>query len=167
MIHNLTPGPNLFNDEPELVYALFASMFVATLAMLVVGLVGSKLWVRVSDIPKTILYPLIFAFSILGSYSVKKSMADVVTCLIFGVIGWLMKKYDYPAAPVVLGLVLGRLMELNFSQALMVGGVASFYTRPLTLILFAISIAAVAWPLISEKRAAKKHAAAFAEETKE
>ncbi|MBO5502445.1 MAG: tripartite tricarboxylate transporter permease, partial [Clostridia bacterium] len=67
MIHNLTPGPNLFNDEPELVYALFASMFVATLAMLVVGLVGSKLWVRVSDIPKTILYPLIFAFSILGS----------------------------------------------------------------------------------------------------
>lgn len=164
MIHNLTPGPNLFNDEPELVYALFASMFVATAFMLIVGLVGSKLWVRVSDIPKTILYPLIFAFSILGSYSVKKSMADVVTCLIFGVIGWLMKKYDYPAAPVVLGLVLGRLMELNFSQALMVGGVASFYTRPLTLILFAISIAAIAWPLISEKRAAKKAAAEKTEE---
>lgn len=165
MIHNLTPGPNLFNDEPDLVYALFASMFIASALMLVIGIFGSKLWVRVSDIPKTILYPLIFAFSILGSYSVKKSMADVITCLLFGVIGWLMKKYNYPAAPVVLGLVLGRLMELNFSQALMVGGVASFYTRPLTLILFVISLAAILYPIISEKRAAKRQAAVSSDET--
>ena len=156
MIHNLTPGPNLFTDEPDLVYALFASMFIANLFMFIVGQVGSRLWVRVSDIPKTILYPLIFAFSILGSYSVKKSMADVIACLVFGVIGWLLKKYHYPAAPVVLGVVLGRLMELNFSQALMVGGPASFYTRPLTLILFAITLAAIAYPIISERRAAKK-----------
>jgi putative tricarboxylic transport membrane protein len=165
MIHNLTPGPNLFNDEPDLVYALFASMFIASALMSVIGIFGSKLWVRVSDIPKTILYPLIFAFSILGSYSVKKSMADVITCLLFGVIGWLMKKYNYPAAPVVLGLVLGRLMELNFSQALMVGGVASFYTRPLTLILFVISLAAILYPIISEKRAAKRQAAVSSDET--
>ncbi len=155
MIHNLTPGPTLFTDEPDLVYALFASMFIANAFMLVIGTYGSKLWVRVSDIPKTILYPMIFAFSILGSYSVKKSMTDVVICLIFGVIGWLMKKYKYPAAPVVLGVVLGRLMELNFSQALMVGGIASFYTRPLTVILFAISFLAVIYPIISEKRAQK------------
>ncbi|MGN0158819.1 MAG: tripartite tricarboxylate transporter permease [Brotaphodocola sp.] len=156
MIHNLTPGPTLFTDEPDLVYALFASMFIANAFMLAIGTVGSKLWVRVSDIPKTILYPLIFAFSILGSYSVKKSMTDVVVCLLFGVIGWLMKKYKYPAAPVVLGVVLGRLMELNFSQALMVGGIASFYTRPLTVILFIISLLAVVYPIVSEKRAAKK-----------
>lgn len=156
MIHNLTPGPTLFTDEPDLVYALFASMFVANAFMAAIGTFGSKLWVRVSDIPKTILYPLIFAFSILGSYSVKKSMTDVVVCLIFGVIGWLMKKYKYPAAPVVLGVVLGRLMELNFSQALMVGGIASFYTRPLTVILFLISLLAVAYPIIADKRAAKK-----------
>lgn len=165
MIHNLTPGPNLFNDEPKLVYALFASMFLASAFMLVIGIFGSKLWVRVSDIPRTILYPLIFAFSILGSYSVKKSMADVITCLLFGFIGWLMKKYNYPAAPVVLGLVLGRLMELNFSQALMVGGVASFYTRPLTLILFAISLAAILYPIISEKHAAKRQVAVSSDET--
>lgn len=156
MIHNLTPGPNLFKDEPELVYALFAAMFIGSIFMLVVGIFGSKLWVRVTDIPKTILYPLIFAFSILGSYSVKKSMADVIVCLIFGVVGWLMKKYHYPAAPVVLGLVLGRLMELNFGQALMVGGVRSFYTRPLTLLLFAISIAAIVLPIVSDKQKKRK-----------
>ncbi len=159
MIHNLNPGPELFTKNADLVYSLFASMFVANLFMLVVGIFGSRLWVRVTDIPKTILYPLIFAFSILGSYAVSKSMFDVVVCLIFGVIGWLMKRYNYPVAPVVLGVVLGRLMELNFSQALMVGGIASFYTRPFTLILLAISVAAVAYPIISDKKRAKKAAA--------
>ncbi|MCD8225008.1 MAG: tripartite tricarboxylate transporter permease [Clostridiales bacterium] len=160
MIHNLSPGPSLFTDQPDLVYAVFASMFIANVFMAAVGTFGSRLWVRVSDIPKTILYPLIFTFSILGSYSVKKSMADVVACLIFGVIGWLMKRYQYPVSPVVLGVVLGRLMELNFSQALMVSGITSFVTRPLTVILFLIAAAAVIWPIISEKRAQKKRAQA-------
>lgn len=155
MIHDLAPGPELFTKSPDVVYSMFASMFVANLFMLVVGIVGSKLWVRVTDVPKTILYPLIFTFSILGSYAVSKSLFDVAVCLVFGVLGWLMKRYGFPVAPVVLGVVLGRLMELNFSQALMVGGPASFL-RPLTLILLVISVVAVAWPVISEKRKAKK-----------
>ena len=156
MIHDLNPGPELFTKNPDVVYSMFASMFVANIFMLFVGIFGSKLWVRVTDIPKTLLYPLIFTFSILGSYSVSKSMFDVVVCLVFGVIGWLMKRYEFPVAPVVLGIVLGRLMELNFSQALMVGGIASFYTRPMTLILLAISIVAVLYPIITENRKAKK-----------
>lgn len=159
MIHDLNPGPELFTKNPDVVYGMFASMFVANIFMLFVGILGSKLWVRVTDIPKNILFPLIFTFSILGSYSVSKSMFDVVVCLVFGVIGWLMKRYGFPVAPVVLGIVLGRLMELNFSQALMVGGVASFYTRPMTLILLAISIIAVLYPIISETRKTKKGAA--------
>lgn len=167
MIHDLNPGPELFTKNPDVVYSMFASMFVANIFMLFVGIFGSKLWVRVTDIPKTILYPLIFTFSILGSYAVSKSVFDVMVCLIFGVIGWLMKRYGFPVAPVVLGIVLGRLMELNFSQALMVGGVASFYTRPLTLILLAISIVAVLYPIISEKRKAKKQPAQSTEETKD
>lgn len=156
MIHNLNPGPQLFTKEPALVYGLFASMFVANLLMAIVGVYGSKLWVRVGGLPKTMLYPLIFAFSILGSYSISKSLFDVGTCLIFGLVGWAFKKYNYPASPVVLGLVLGRLMELNYGQALMVGGLSSFYTRPMTIILFAISIAAIVYPIMAEKKAAKK-----------
>ena len=167
MIHNLAPGPELFTKNPDVVYGVFAAMFVATAMMLLIGTVGSKLWVRVTGIPKTILYPLIFTFSILGSYAVSKSMFDVVVCLVFGVVGWLMKHYGFPVAPVVLGIVLGRLMELNFSQALMVGGVESFYTRPLTLVLLAISIVAVAWPIISERKKAKKQAASSEERSQE
>lgn len=156
MIHNLNPGPHLFTDEPALVYGLFASMFIANALMVLVGTYGSKLWVRVGDLPKTLLYPLIFAFSILGSYSISKSLFDVGTCLVFGLIGWMFKKYDYPASPVVLGLVLGRLMELNFGQALMVSGISSFVTRPMTIILFVISAAAIIYPILTEKKAAKK-----------
>jgi len=156
MIHNLNPGAELFIREPGLVYGLFASMFVANALMALVGFFGSKLWVRVGGIPKTILYPLIFAFSILGSYSISRSLFDVGTCLVFGLIGWMFKKYDYPASPVVLGLVLGRLMELNFSQTLMVSGVAGFYTRPLTVTLFAISLLCLVYPVISARRRARK-----------
>ena len=152
MIHNLTPGPELFIKEPELVNALFASMFVANAFMAGIGVLGGRLWVRVCDIPKTILFPLIFAFSILGSYSVSRSMTDVILCLIFGVIGWLMKKYQYPVAPVVLGIVLGKLIESNFCRALAIDGIASFYTRPLTVVLLLLSLLAVVLPLIQGKK---------------
>lgn len=155
MIHNLTPGPELFIKEPLMINALFASMFIANIFMSGIGVFGSKLWVRVTDIPKTILLPLIFAFSILGSYSVSQSMADVVMCLIFGVIGWLMKKYDYPAAPVVLGLVLGKLIEANFHRAMTLNGLASF-ARPLTLALFLISVLAIVIPLFQDRKKRSK-----------
>ena len=154
MIHDITPGPELFDKQSELVYTLFASMFLANAMMGIIGVYGSKIFARICDLSKTILYPLIIAFSILGSYAVEKNVVHVIICLVFGLIGWMMKKYKYPAAPVVLGVVLGRMMELNFTQALMVGGWSTFL-RPFTLILFAISLAAIIWPIISDRRAAK------------
>ena len=156
MIHNLNPGPKLFTEQPDLVYGLFASMFVANIFMVLVGTYGSKLWVRVGYIKKTILYPLIFAFAILGSYAIKKSMFDVGTCLAFGLIGWMFKKYKYPASPLVLGIILGKLIETNYVQTLMVTGPVGFVQRPLTVILFVISIVALAYPVISAKVKEKK-----------
>jgi len=134
-------------------------MFIANLLMALVGHFGAKAWVRVGYIKKTILYPLIFAFAILGSFSIKKSMFDVGTCLAFGLIGWIFKKYDFPTSPIVLGLVLGKLIEENFVQTMMVTGPAGFVTRPLTVILFVISIAAIAYPIISERVKKKKNPA--------
>ena len=83
-------------------------------------------------------------------------MFDVCTCLAFGIIGWIFKKYDYPASPIVLGLVLGKLIEENFVQTMMVTGPAGFVTRPLTVILFVISIAAIVYPIVSERIKKKK-----------
>jgi len=153
MVHNIQPGAEMFVKHPDLVYGIFSSMFIANFFMLGIGLVGSKLWVRVTDLKRNILYPFIMTFTVIGSYAVNKSMFDVGVCFAFGVIGWLFKRYGFPASPVVLGLVLGRIAEMNYRQALMIGGFASFYTRPLTVILFALSIASVAVPVIQKRRA--------------
>ena len=147
MIHNLNPGPKLFTEEPGLVYGLFASMFIANVLLAFIGTFGAKIWVKVGYIKKTILYPLIFAFAILGSYSKKKSMFDVGTCLVFGLIGWMFKKYDYPSSP---------LIETNYIQTLMVTGPIGFVQRPLTVILFIISIVAIVYPIIGPRLKERK-----------
>ena len=152
MIHNLNPGQKLFTEEPGLVYGLFASMFISNVLLAFIGTFGAKIWVKVGYIKKTILYPLIFAFAILGSYSKKKSMFDVGTCLVFGLIGWMFKKYDYPSSP----LVLGKLIETNYIQTLMVTGPIGFVQRPLTVILFIISIVAIVYPIIGPKLKERK-----------
>ena len=152
MIHNLNPGQKLFTEEPGLVYGLFASMFIANVLLAFIGTFGAKIWVKVGYIKKTILYPLIFVFAIIGSYSIKKSMFDVGTCLVFGLIGWMFKKYDYPSSP----LVLGKLIETNYIQTLMVTGPIGFVQRPLTVILFIISIVAIVYPIIGPRLKERK-----------
>ena len=152
MIHNLNPGQKLFTEEPGLVYGLFASMFISNVLLAFIGTFGAKVWVKVGYIKKTILYPLIFVFAILGSYSIKKSMFDVGTCLVFGLIGWMFKKYDYPSSP----LVLGKLIETNYIQTLMVTGPIGFVQRPLTVILFIISIVAIVYPIIGPRLKERK-----------
>jgi len=158
MIHGLNPGPELFATEPELVYGIFATMFISSIFVFIIGLLGTKLWVRTTNIKKPILYTFIFMFTVIGSYAIRNSLMDVGVCIAFGVIGWLFKRYNYPVAPVVLGLVLGRIMEMNFRQALMIGGPASFYTRPLTVIFLTIAVLSVIVPIVQERRARKKAA---------
>ena len=160
MIHGLNPGPELFVTNPDLVFGMYISMFLSSIFVLLVGLAGIRLWVRTTNIKKPILYTLIFMFTIIGSYAMRSSLFDVGVCIGFGVIGWLFKRYNIPVAPVVLGLVLGRIMELSFRQALMIGGPASFYTRPLTLIFLVLGVAAVITPIVQERRAEKKAAKA-------
>ena len=151
-IHNLSPGPDLFAKAPEMVYSMFASMLVANLFMIAAGILGSQLWLRIIRLPRTLLLPLIFTFSILGSYSVSRSLFDVAVCLGSGLLGWLMKRHGFPVAPVVLGMILGRNMELNFSQALMLDGPTVFFTRPLTLILLLLSLLTVLLPILFPRR---------------
>ncbi len=151
LVHGLNPGPELFITEPELVYGMFASMFMANAFILLVGLLGAKLFVRVTDMKKTILYPLIFTFAIVGSYAVTSSMYPVVVCVAFGIIGWIFRRFGYPCAPVVLGIVLGSLAEMSFRQAMLIGGVESFYQRPLTLIMLFIAIVAVVAPIVKKR----------------
>jgi putative tricarboxylic transport membrane protein len=92
MIHDLQPGPELFTRHPEVVYTLFSSLFVANIFLLFLGLLGARLWIKAALIPKRLLYPMIFAFSFIGSYAVRSSLFDVGVCLAFGLLGWMLSR---------------------------------------------------------------------------
>ncbi len=156
MIHDITPGPMLFTDRPDIIYALFASCIIANIIMLGLGIWGSKLWIKVTDIPKKVLYPCILAISIIGSFAVNYSFFDVASCIAFGVAGWILKKYDFSSASIILGMVLGNLAETNFRRAVIMGGYGVFFARPVSLILFIVSIASIAFPLYQTSKEIKR-----------
>ncbi len=152
MIHDLTPGPRLFVSNPGLVYGLFASLLVANVVLLVFGLFGSRLWIKVTNIPKKILFPLIFAVSIIGSFAVQNSFFDIISCLAFGVFGWILRRNKYPVAPIILGMVLGNIAETNFRRAVMMGGYDVFFTRPASLILLILGLVSLIFAFIKSNK---------------
>ena len=147
MIHDLNPGPLLFTERPDIIYSLFASLLIANGVMLFLGLWGSRLWIKVTSVPKNLLYPMILTVSIIGSFAVNYSFFDVASCLGFGVIGWILRRYGFPVAPIVLGIVLGKLAEENFRRAVIMGGYQIFFTRPGSLILLLVAVASLSYPL--------------------
>lgn len=152
MIHDLVPGPLLFKDNPRLVYGLFASLLVANVTLLALGLWGMRLWVKVTAVPKRILFPAIMAVAVIGSFAVRNSLFDVASCLGFGVFGWILRRNDYPVAPIILGMVLGTIVETTFRQAVMMGGYTIFFTRPLSAGILLAALLSFALPLLARRR---------------
>ncbi len=158
MLHDLVPGPLLFRDNPEIVYGIFAALIVANLMILILGLYGNRLFIKVVSVPEAILYPLILVIAFIGSFAVNSSLFDVAACIGFGVIGWIFKRYGYPVAPVVLGIVLGNMIEENFRRALIMGGYKIFMEDTLALIVLSIAILSFVYPLYKQWRERKKTA---------
>lgn len=157
MIHDIVPGPLLFTERPDMIYSLFAALLIANIVMLILGLFGARLWIKVTVIPKKILLPAILAISIIGSFSVSYSFFDVATCIGFGIFGWILKKYGYPGSPIVLGMVLGKLAETNFRRAVIMGGYKVFFTRPVSIILLAIALLSFGVPLYQTFKENRKY----------
>ncbi len=149
MLHGLTPGPELFKDKSTIVFGIFASLFVAYFFMLFLGIIGNQLWIKIISAPKALLNPAILAIAFIGSYAVGNSMFDVWACLGFGVLGWILRRYDFPTAPVILGLILGFLAETNFRRALLMGDGKIFFERPVSLIMLILAALSLFWPIIS------------------
>ena len=152
MIHKLTPGPQLFISDPDIVYGIFAAMLISNVVLLAIGLAGSRLWIKVTSIPKEVLFVLITMMSVIGSFAVRNSMFDVLCCLGFGILGWILKRYGYPLAPVILGIVLGSIAETNFRRAIMMDGAGVFLSRPVSAVMLVLAIASFLIPLISAWR---------------
>jgi len=142
------PSPFLFQKNPEIVWGLVASMYVGNIMLLILNLPLIGLFVRILSIPARWLLPIVLAISFVGVYSVHNSALDLVLASILGFIGYLMRKFDFPLAPVILGLVLGDLMEQSARQALMISGgnPAILFQSAIAKTLFALAVFVVIGP---------------------
>ena len=152
MLHDLVPGPLLFRDNPDIVYGIFTALIVANIIMLILGLYGNRMFIKVVSVPDGILYPLILAIAVIGSFAVSSSMFDVAACIGFGIVGWIFKRYGYPVAPVVLGIVLGDMVEENFRRAVIMDGYTAFIKDKLAFTVLLLALLSFTYPLIKQWR---------------
>ncbi|MCK6628682.1 MAG: tripartite tricarboxylate transporter permease [Anaerolineae bacterium] len=149
-IYNLQPGPLLFLNSPELVWALIASLYIGNVMLLLLNLPLIRIWVKILAIPRSLLYAGILVFATLGVYSSANSVVDVLLMYAIGVLGFFMRRYDFPVGPTVLGVILMPLAEAQFRRALLIsqGSLSVFFTRPLSLTIFIITALALILPYL-------------------
>ena len=141
MVHGLKPGPALFTENASVVYTFIMSLFISNLVFVPVGLFIARFCVRLIEIPASILGPLVIGLAVIGSYAINMSMVEVVIMLAIGLIGYLMKFFDVPREPLVLGIVLGSMAEGELARAMsLVHGsvfalLHSMFTSPLSLVI--------------------------------
>ncbi len=154
MIHGLTPGPLLIKDAPDLFWGTIVSMYIGNGMLLVLNLPLIPLWVKVLKVPYYLLYPLILLFCLIGAYSLDNSVADVIIMLVFGILGFLMKKYRYDGAPLILALVLGQKLETSLRRSLIMshGDFSTFVTRPISLAFLIIAVLLLIIPIFTGRK---------------
>jgi len=136
VIHGMRPGPFLIKDHPDLFWGVISSMYIGNVMLLVLNLPLIPLWVQILKIPYRILFPLILIFCIIGAYSLKSSSFEVLMMFLFGIVGYLFRKFDYEPAPLLLAFVLGPMFETNLRQSLTLskGSFSIFFTRPIAAV---------------------------------
>jgi len=160
--YGIQPGPQLFTTSAALVWALIASLYLGNLMLLVLNLPMVKVWVQLLKIPKPQLYAGILIFATVGAYGMRQSAFDLALLWGIGLVGVLMRRFDFPTAPVVVGMILGPLAEAQLRNAMSIGeGSAQvFVERPMSIALIAIIVAVLALPRIYKRIQARRHAPA-------
>jgi TctA family transporter len=156
-IHNIQPGPQVMTSNPQLFWGLIASMWVGNLMLVVLNLPLIGIWIKLLSVPYRLLYPAILLFCCIGVYSLSNNIFDVMLTVVFGVLGWLFVKLECEPAPLLLGFILGPMMEENLRRALLLsrGDPMVFLQRPLSrglLIAAALLLLAIALPNLRRKR---------------
>ena len=154
------PGPLLIHEHPQLFWGLVASMYIGNVMLLVLNLPLVPLFAQILRLPVYVLYPLIFGISIVGVYSVSTSLFDVALLTVFGLVGYMMRKLDYPAAPLILGFVLGDGMERALRQSLMMsqGDLSILVTRPISAVMLSLAVLILVVPLFRKFNALRLQA---------
>lgn len=149
-IYNLQPGPLLFQNSADLVWALIASLYIGNVMLLLLNLPLIRIWVKILAIPRPLLYSGILVFATLGVYGVANSLVDLFMMYTIGVLGFFMRRYDFPVGPTILGVILMPLAEAQFRRALLIsqGSLSVFVTRPLSLGLLLLALVALGLPYL-------------------
>jgi len=155
LMYGLQPGPRLMQEQPALLWTIIASMYIGNVMLLVLNLPLVGLWARMALIPFPILGPMIAVFTLIGAYSLRHSFFDLWISLIFGVVGYLMRKFDFPVAPMVLATVLAKLMETSFMQSLVLskGSPLIFFTRPISIAFIVLTAVSVVSGILLRRKA--------------
>jgi putative tricarboxylic transport membrane protein len=158
LIHGVRPGPLIMTEAPQFVYDVVAMMLFATIGILVYGLTLTRFMIRVLQVPQTIIVPIILVLCAVGTFALAGRLFDVWTMVAFGVIGFVLRSFGYPMAPLVLGIVLGDLLEKNLRRGLVLsnGDLAPFFTRPISAVMAALIVLIVLFRLESVRRLARR-----------
>ncbi|HKX38613.1 MAG TPA: tripartite tricarboxylate transporter permease [Burkholderiales bacterium] len=158
LLHGLQPGPQVFQTSGHIVYAVFASVFVAVIGMCVIGYFAVRPMVRVLALPEVIISAYVVMCCILGALAARRSITDVWLIVVFGVIGYLCERFRFPITPMVLGVILGPLAETNFMTTMISFGNdwTVFFTRPVAGTVMAIAFLTLAFPLARQLAARRK-----------
>ncbi len=148
VIQGLRPGPLLFQEQMPFVSSIFISLLLSVVFMTVLGLIGAQYFSRLISTPKRFLMPAIMLFCLIGSYSINNSMFDIGVLIVSGIVGFGLRKFGFPVAPVILGLILGPMFESNLRRSLMLsrGNWSTFVTRPISLAFILIALLVLVGP---------------------
>ena len=157
MVHGLTPGPIMFQENLSLIYALFLGIMLSSALLLIVGNVAIKYFSAIADIPKAVLFPIVLMFCVYGAYAVNNDTFDIWLMMAFGVLGYIFNRTGIPAAPFLIGFILGPMFEDNLRRSLLIGGndLSIFVRGPITWFFIAITLGSIllgAYRFISARR---------------
>jgi TctA family transporter len=157
LIHNIQPGPEVLSKNPALFWGLIASMWIGNLMLVVLNLPLIGIWLKLLKVPYRLLYPAILLFCCVGAYSINNSVFDIEVTAIFGLLGVVFVKFGCEPAPLVLGFILGPIMEENFRRAMTLsyGDATVFFTRPLSLVMLLTALLLIlvtVLPIIRKRR---------------
>lgn len=157
-IHGVRPGPLIMVENPQFVYSVVGMFLLATVAMFVLGLTMVRSLVKVLEVPRSKLMPIVLVLCVIGSYAVESRHFDIIIMVIFGILGYIMQELEYPVAPMVLGIILGEILDKNLRRALVVtdGDLTPFFTRPISIVLILFILLSMAskahWFIVMKAR---------------
>jgi len=150
LVHGIRPGPHLFLEQPTFLYSIFTAMLVANIMFLGIGTVGAKVFARITLIPRTYLWPAVFVLAMVGAYSLQQNVADIYIMLVFGLLGYIGRRHGFSPAPVIMGLVLGQMVENTLKQSLIIfdHNWLRFFERPIVDVFFVLTLLGLLSPVL-------------------